>query len=472
MNDKQLECDVAVVGGGISGMITALRCAQGGKQVLVLEKTCEERYVCNSRITGGIWHCCQRDIKSDPLELEQAITQITGGSARPDLARAVARDGLRSVRWLQSVGVRFIRGPMHYQSFMIAPPTISPQGRQWQGRGGDVLLRKLEAALNEAGGSVMRGYKAEKLTRRNGRVVRTSGRHADGDAFFIDAADAVVIADGGFQANPEYTRGPISPAPEKVFQRNAGTGQGDGMRMALEIGAAVSDLRGFYGHVLSDKAFESDKLWPYPWLDFVLAAGIVVTRDGKRFDNEGLGGVHMANAIAALDDPLASLVIADETIWRNRGMFNILAPNPILAEAGGTVIKADSIEELARMANIDQARLKAEVDTYNSAVHSGALAQLSPARSVEKFDALPIETPPFYAFPACAGITYTMGGISIDASCRVLDREQRVIRGLFAVGCATGGLEGGEKKGYVGGLVKSSVTGLRAAEFLLGVLEA
>ena len=90
-----------------------------------------------------------------------------------------------------------------------------------------------------------------------------------------------------------------------------------------------------------------------------------------------------------------------------------------------------------------------------------------PPRSTHKLDAYPIEKAPFYAFPAVAGITYTMGGISIDANGRVLTPDGDPIAGLYAAGCATGGLEGGEKKGYVGGLVKSSVTGLRAAEAIL-----
>nr|WP_173025560.1 FAD-binding protein [Acidovorax sp. SRB_14] len=56
--------------------------------------------------------------------------------------------------------------------------------------------------------------------------------------------------------------------------------------------------------------------------------------------------------------------------------------------------------------------------------------------------------------PAIAGITYAMSGISIDGDGRILTREGQPIPGLYAAGCASGGLEGGEKTGYVGGLVK------------------
>lgn len=466
-NPIQVVCDVAVIGGGISGMLAAIRSAQAGRTVVVFEKSADERYLCNSRITAGIWHCCLSDVLSEPAVLEQKIRQTTGGNARADLAQAVARDGIRAVRYMQSLGVRFIKGPYDYQSFMLSPPTITPQGRQWEGRGGDVMLRTFEAQLQRSGGRLLRGHRATGLLKDGSRVSGFMGERPDGAAFQVQAG-AVVIADGGFQASNELLRGPISHEPEKLFQRNARSGAGDGLRMAVQAGAALSDLRGFYGHVLSVDAFGNDRLWPYNWLDYVLAAGIVVGRDGRRFSDEGQGGVDMANAIAAAQDPSGAVVIADRRIWQERGTFGLLPPNPRLIEAGATVHQASSIEELARLAGVDAGGLAQEVHGYNEAVRRDTLASLRPARSNAKFQAYPIEHGPFMAFPVCAGITYTMGGILINANAQVLDTAGTPIDGLYAVGCASGGLEGGETKGYVGGLVKSSVTGLRAAEHIVG----
>ncbi len=461
-----LACDVAIIGGGISGMIAALRSAQGGRSVLVFEKTSDDRYVCNSRLTAGIWHCGQMDIQTDPAALAERIMQVTGGNARTDLAQAVAKDGIRAVRFMQSVGIRFIKGPMDYQSFMLSPPTITPQGRQWEGRGGDVMLRTFEAELNKLGGKILRGHRAIELTKRDGRVCGFTGERAVGGGFSVNAT-SVVIADGGFQANPELTRGPVTSDPNGILQRNAATGMGDGLKMARQAGAAISDLRGFYGHVQSRNALQSDKLWPYTWLDFILAAGMIVGADGRRFADEGQGGVHVANAIAVRPDPLDTTVICDERIWAERGTFNILPPNPRLEQNGGTVLRADTLEHLADRAGLDRASLVAQVRAYNEAVRGGTLGSLSPARSTHKFEAFAIEKAPFYAFPAVAGVTYTMGGILVDADTHVQTPEGTSLPGLYAVGCATGGLEGGEHKGYVGGLVKSSVTGLRCAEAIL-----
>jgi fumarate reductase flavoprotein subunit len=343
---------------------------------------------------------------------------------------------------------------------------LNPQNRGWEGRGGDLLLRTLEAVLNKTGGRVIRGMRATRL-RMNGAVcVGLDGDNATGGKFSVDAA-ATVVADGGFQTSPELLAEAITRAPDKVFQRNARTGLGDGLRMAREAGAEVTALRGFYGHILSADAFSNEKLWPHLWLDFVAAAGILVDRSGQRFTDEGHGGVSMANAIAAQADPLGTFAIADKKIWEERGTFNMQAPNPRLHEDGGTVHMADSLGALAKLSGINAQALEESVARYNEAVSSGRLEALSPPRSTSKFEAYRIDQSPFYALPACAGVTYTMGGILIDGQARVLDKNRQPIRGLYAAGATTGGLEGGpvgSAVGYIGGLIKSSVMGLRAAD--------
>jgi fumarate reductase flavoprotein subunit len=71
--------------------------------------------------------------------------------------------------------------------------------------------------------------------------------------------------------------------------------------------------------------------------------------------------------------------------------------------------------------------------------------------------------------PVCAGITYTLNGIAIDEWSRVLGRSGRAVPELYAAGSTTGGLEGGERVGYVDGLCKAAMTGLRAGEHIGGM---
>jgi fumarate reductase flavoprotein subunit len=84
--------------------------------------------------------------------------------------------------------------------------------------------------------------------------------------------------------------------------------------------------------------------------------------------------------------------------------------------------------------------------------------------SAKRVSLLPVVAPPFYAVPLAAGLTYTMGGIEIDALARVVGQNGAHIPGLFAAGSCTGGVEGGPLSGYIGGYLKAVGLGLIAAE--------
>src|SRR5690606_18620777 len=215
------------------------------------------------------------------------------------------------------------------------------------------------------------------------RIVREGDRVAGveiGSAGFV-SAPAVVIADGGFQADPDLVGRHITRTPGRLMQRNAGTGRGDGLRMATEIGAATVGLETFYGHVLSRDAMTNDRLWPYPQVDVICAKSIVVDGRGRRFADEGLGGIYMANAIARLDDPLSAVAVFDSTVWDDARRTDNVPPNPSLAEAGGTVVEATDFNELAHRAGIDPAGLSATVVAHNGFVRTGRLDGGAPPRT-------------------------------------------------------------------------------------------
>ncbi len=459
--------DVAVIGGGLAGMVAANRAAQLGKRVVVLEQGSDDRYLCNSRYTGGSFHICIRDIMADEAVLIQAITEVTGGFVTEPLAKMIAGDGRRAVRWLQEEGARFMRADVaSHRGWMLAPPPVVRPGLNWQGRGGDVTLRQLEANLVKRGGALVRCARAQSLVMEGGACHGVVVKQADGEVTY--RASAVVIADGGFPGNLDMLRKYVCPNPERIVQRNAGTGQGDGLRMAMEAGAGTKGLDRFYGHVLSRDAMTNEKLWPYPYLDNILHTAVVVGPSGERFVDEGRGGVYVANAIARLPDPLSSAVVFDQAIWEAGGRQGIIAANPHLPLAGGTLLKADTLAELARQLNMPAAGLEATVAAYNAAIAGNSLDKLSPARRTTRYQAQAILKAPFYAIPACAGITTTFGGIAVNEHSQALTESGAAIPGLYAAGGSTGGLEGGPEIGYVGGLVKCGVTGVRAAEHIAG----
>src|SRR6185312_12640031 len=197
------------------------------------------------------------------------------------------------------------------------------------------------------------------------------------------AARAVVLADGGFQGNPDLVRRFISKRPERLLERNAKTGRGDGLLMAEAVGAALTDMNCFYGHVQARDAMDDPELWPYPTIDFPIAAGIAVDASGRRFTDEGLAGVAIANAIARLEDPLGAVAIFDETIWELSGKTYVMSANPFLVQTGATFYRGESLDAVAAQAGLPRETVAATVARYNDAVEAGTLDRLDPPRSAD-----------------------------------------------------------------------------------------
>lgn len=458
--------DVIIIGAGMAGLIAANRLAQLGVSSLVLEKGTDAAYCCNSRITGGAFHVCYRDVTTDPAVLEKAIVAVNHGIGHPELPATVARNAKRTVDFLGAEGMRFVKaGLQEYQNRVLAPPRPNFPGLHWEGRGGDVMLRTLEANLRKRGGSLRRGTRATAL-RRTAAGWAVDVATANGCETL--GAPAVVIADGGFQADLDLLRRYVTRHPERLLQRGASTGSGDGIRMAEAQGAALVDMANFYGHPVCRDAFANPQLSPYPFLDSLVTAGIVVGADGTRFADEGQGAVYVTNMIARLPDPLSAFVVFDEAIWSGPGTHGAIPPNPHVPRVGGRVETSATLEGLAAKMAVPAAALAATIDGYNRAVAAKDDAGLAPPRRRDKHAPLAIATPPFHAIRLCAGITYTMGGIAIDGSGRVLRADGSVIEDLYAAGTVAGGVEGGPNSGYVGGLVTSGAMALAVAEHIAG----
>jgi len=260
MAKTDVQHDVIVVGAGIAGLVAANRAAQLGKRVVVLEKSKDERYLCNSRYTYGTFHINFTDVGADEDVLFGKIEACSEGFARKDLARAVAKDGRRLMQWLKSEGIDLV-DLGGYQTNVLAPPWREGFGLNWRGYAGDVALARLEENLRQRQGRILRGMRACALKLVAGAIeIETDA--AAGAARF--SAPAVVIADGGFQASFDMIRAHICAAPEKLLARNGGSATGDGLRMAQAVGAASTGLDRFYGHLHSRDAMRSSRLWPRP----------------------------------------------------------------------------------------------------------------------------------------------------------------------------------------------------------------
>lgn len=454
---------IVIVGGGLAGLCAGIRARQLGMDTLVLEQGSAERYPCNTRFTSGLFHLCGDDVRADAATLRARMRLATGDEAQPDLVEALARNLHRTLDWLKRLGVKFIKvGPDGLRANALAPPVPRRPGLHWQGRSGDVLLRTLEAAFVALGGRMHRGVRARTLRMQGVRCVGLEAVDAAGSRTYV--AQAVVLTDGGFPADPELISEHLCARPDRLLQRNAGTARGDGIRMATAVGARLAGMHRFYGHLQHREAMTRDGLWPYPAVDVLATAGIALDGQGRRFCDEGGGGVFIANAIARLPDPLAATVWFDDAVWQGPARNWLLPPNPYLVRAGVAPRQAVDIPALALDMGLDPAAVQHSIAQYNAMLEGIPTSPDVPIRSTQRIQAWPLRRPPFHAVPVCAGITSTTGGIATDGQARVQRENGGLIEGLFAAGGCTGGLEGGGYTGYVGGLAKSSVFGMLAGE--------
>src|SRR5882757_3634301 len=322
-----IEADLAVVGAGMAGLTAANRAVALGCRVVVLEKGEDDCYYCNSRIATGVLNVAHTDPHSEPAVLRKAIDLDTEGYAAPALADALAATAPRAMQWLRAEGARIIKVPIHGRSrWVLAPPrTLSP-GLDWKGRGPDVVLQTLAANFKKRGGNLMLATRARRLRLEGKRCIGLTAEQG-GQTIEVSAA-SVLLADGGFQGNPDLVRRFISPRPEGLTQRNAGSGQGDALLMAEEAGARLTDATSFYGHLLSRDSMTNPGLWPYPTMDTLVGGGVMVDRAGRRFIDEGLGGIAHSNALARLTDPLCATLVLDQAIWETTGRAELVPPNP------------------------------------------------------------------------------------------------------------------------------------------------
>ncbi|HUK59463.1 MAG TPA: FAD-dependent oxidoreductase [Stellaceae bacterium] len=460
--------DLVTVGGGFSGLVTACRAAELGLRAAVLETRPEQLYPCSSRYSTGVFGVMGISLVNEPERLRAAILEGTDGSARPALAAAIAENAKRAHDWLVGEGARFdtppfaALGAVDRSAHVMVPRRTFGAGLDWEGRGADLLMRRLEANLVARGGEVLRGTRVETLLVEHGACV---GVVANGREL---RARAVVIADGGFAANSELVRRWITPRPERILARVGPGAGGDGILMAEAAGAAIGGFGKFYGHVHHRDAMTNAGLWPYPHFDALAEAAIVVGPDGRRFADEGLGGVPLANAIAQLPDPLSSFIIFDEAMWQGEpGHAGPVGCNGTLLEAGGALVSAPDLPSLAQKCGLPAEGFVETVRRHNDFV-AGAAPDVP--RTSCRTKPWPFARPPYHAAPLCTGVTGTMGGIEIDAFARAVRPDGAPFAGLYAVGTPVAHLEGGPRAGYVGGLCKAFVLGLLAAEHIAGSL--
>jgi tricarballylate dehydrogenase len=326
------------------------------------------------------------------------------------------------------------------------------------------LVANLFAAANRAGVEIHYDSPAHTLI--------MSGDHARGvrvrkESGFVDYFGAVVLACGGFEASPEMRQQYLGTGWDLVKVRGSRFNTGVMLREALNAGAqAYGHWGGCHASPLDADAppvgnlAMTDKLSRYSF-----PYGLLVNRSGQRFVDEGEDQVWLTYAktgaaIRSQPEGIAFQIFDQKTI-------HLLEPR----YSTGVPVQSETIGGLAEALGINSEALERTVSEFNGATRSGEFEPFAkdclstrPGLNIPKSNwAQPIDRPPFVAYRVTCGITFTYGGVRIDESARVLNREGKPLAGLYATGEITGGFFFHNYPGGAG-LMRGSVFGQIAGE--------
>jgi tricarballylate dehydrogenase len=458
--------DVIVVGAGNAAFCAALAAQEQGAKVLMLEAAPEDESGGNSRFTAGSIRVVYNgvdDIKTLVPDLTQAevdttdfgtytadqffddMARITQNHADPDLVELLVTRSFDSLNWLRQKGVRLI--PIYgRQAFKIDGKFKFWGGLTVESVGGGPGLVQMEtAAATKRGIEIRYGTRGVKLIGDGNRVEGVRVKH---DGKYEDLhSGSVVLACGGFEANSEMRTRYFGPGWDMAKVRGSRYNTGDGIRMALDIGASpCGNWSGGHAVQWEMNAPEFGDLavgdqfqkHSYPF-------SIMINATGKRFVDEGADFRNYTYAKygrVVLEQPgqFAWQIFDQKVKHLQRDEYKIRQI---------TKVTANTIEEFAqKLEGVNAAEFLKTVKEWNAAVKKDVPfnpnvkdGRGTTGLAINKSNwANTIDTPPFEGYAVTCGLTFTFGGLRINTDCEVLNTDYQPIRGLYAAGELVGGL--------------------------------
>ena len=484
--------DVIVVGAGNAAFCAALAAQERGAKVLMLEAAPEDEAGGNSRFTAGsirVVYNGADDIKTlvpdlTPAEVEHTdfgtytadqffddMARVTQHRADPDLVELLVTRSFATLDWMRQKGVRLI--PIYgRQAFKI-----DGKFKFWGGLtveavgGGPGLIAMLTAAAQQRGIEIRYRTRALDLLYDGNRVDGVRVR-SDGAVQEL-RAKSVVLASGGFEANAEWRTRYLGPGWDLAKVRGSRFNAGDGIRMALAIGASPrGNWSGCHAVQWEMNAPEFGDLavgdqfqkHSYPF-------GILINSTGQRFVDEGADFRNYTYAKygrIVLEQP-------GQFAWQvfDQKVKHLLRDEYKIRQI--TKVTANTIEEFAqKLEGVNAAAFLRTIEEWNAAVRTNLPfnpnikdGRGTQGLAINKSNwANTIDTPPFEGYAVTCGVTFTFGGLRIDNDAAVLNSDYRPISGLYAAGELVGGLfyfnyPGGT--GLMSGAVFGKIAGASAA---------
>ena len=486
---KTMDADVIVLGGGGAGLAAAISASQQGSTVIVVEKNGAvggDTLVCGGiynnpdpelqskvEMTEAVKTTIEKALAATPVSEEHkalmdevakewdeykksgrtdlfdseawyTLQTYNGGDqvANLDLVKVLTYNAIDGYNWVRDLGMEF-------------QDTIGQgAGSLWQRTHSSVMKMGtgfidtyVKNIAKDSNIQIVTSTTATELIQdADGKIVGAKGEDADGNTYTFNAAKGVVLATGGFAANGEMvqsynTSGKWSDLSKVMTTNRSDCSQGEGIAMATAVGASLTDMEQI--QLLQLGNVKDGSMTKYP---FRVLSGtdqeMCVNKNGERFVREDGRRDEICLAILQQPDTMwyfiesadGNYVDVNEAVTADGFTFKQM-------EEEGYIYIADTIPELAEKLGMDPDTLQATVDAFNESVETGVDPLGRTLFSTK------LENGPFVATPRQACVHHTMGGVTIDTECHVLDADGNIIPGLVAAGEITGGIHGGNRLG-------------------------
>lgn len=418
--------DLVIVGAGGAGLAAAVEAhEQGADNILVLEKMSFAGG--STTMAFGGFNCTnsrfmdEQGKEETPVMLVDKIIKNGAGFADVDMAGIIAMETPKVIEWLDGFGSEW--GKIRYADLHCPTDGTIP---------GVELVKVLKEQAEKNGIEIRYNSPAvDLIADESGRVSGVQVKDANGE--YTIGAQAVILATGGFESNPEMIAKYDNPGLAHIHLAPSQGNMGDGIVMAEKLGAELRNM---------DLIQLSCAVAPFSiqmQLPIKNNGVVFINKEGKRFTNE----YSEASSDRRITEDILKQTDAEcfgvynETIYQTfmaieeKDFFDEYRMTGI--DNSGTVVKADTLEELAEKLGVDQ-------ETFLATMNGLKTDNIGNEEVVKLADTY--KSGPYYAVTLTPGVMDTLGGVLADTTGRVINKEGKPIKGLYAAGEVIGNVQG------------------------------
>lgn len=435
------ESEVVVVGGGGTGLAAALQAAMDGAKVLILEKSGVAGGTTN--FSGGVMQAAGTEAQKKYTKFQddtpekhfQLWMQAGEGSVDEDLVRDLAYTAPEHIKWLtENAGIKWTSVYGHSHIPYVDKELFADRIHVYEGGGaggqGVVLTKALLENALAKGAEIEYETAVTRLLKNDaGEVIGVVAKQKDQE-IYVKAKKGVILATASIDTNEEMAK---DMSPQQYWDITtqqclcSPMNTGDGIRMAMEIGAAVCGFGGTIDFCGKTGAATDNRVPVFP--------SFIVNKKGRRFVCEDATYAYHYRAIFQQEKQLNGptyMIFGESSLEAPSAPWN----KETLAKdvADGVVIKANTIEELAKLINVDAANLAATLNTWNNDMKNGGKDT-----QFDRVDGLKPITGPFYAYKNVSFNLGSLGGVKINTNAQAIGVNGEVIPRLYAGGLNAGG---------------------------------